>query len=174
MATAKANIWNLKVGDIITFTNRVGYKVEILVTRVEEKSWYALGRNSWGTLQSYAKYPDFKIITNPQPHPTMTHTTTPQLADVTPAEIAQIDLMIEQLKDTRVFTGGDEKRYFFISILRRMRDAKGTGYFKKLIPGHTKIYLASPVFGHSDYNKTAIMELNADSLRFMEEFNAMM
>jgi hypothetical protein len=65
MATTKANVWNLKVGDIITFTNRVGYKVEILVTRVEEKSWYALGRNSWGTLQSYAKYSDFKIITNP-------------------------------------------------------------------------------------------------------------
>ena len=42
MATVKTNIWNLKVGDRITFTNSVNYKVDILVTRVEEKSWYAL------------------------------------------------------------------------------------------------------------------------------------
>ena len=62
MATVKTNIWNLKVGDRITFTNSVNYKVDILVTRVEEKSWYATGRNSYGTLQSYSKYPDFKII----------------------------------------------------------------------------------------------------------------
>ena len=56
------NIWNLEVGDTITFTNSTNYKVERLVTRVEEKSWYAPSRNSWGTLQSYTKYPDFKII----------------------------------------------------------------------------------------------------------------
>jgi len=62
MATVKTNIWNLKVGDRITFTNSVNYKVEILVTRVEEKSWYARGRNSYGTLQSYSRHPDFKII----------------------------------------------------------------------------------------------------------------
>ena len=62
MATVKTNIWNLRVGDIITFTNSVNYKVSILVTRVEEKSWYAgKGRNNYGTLQSYSKYPDFKI-----------------------------------------------------------------------------------------------------------------
>lgn len=65
MATVKTNIWNLKVGDRITFTNSVNYKVDILVTRVEEKSWYATtGRNSYGTLQSCSKYPDFKIIRN--------------------------------------------------------------------------------------------------------------
>lgn len=61
MTTIKTNIWDLKVGDVISFTNSVNYKVVITVTRVEEKSWYARGRNSWGTLQSYAKYPDFKI-----------------------------------------------------------------------------------------------------------------
>ena len=68
MKTIKTNIWNLKVGDRITFTNSVKYKVDILVGRVEEKSWYkagtSWGRNSWGTLQSYSKYPDFKIIRN--------------------------------------------------------------------------------------------------------------
>ena len=61
MTTIKTNIWNLKVGDVISFTNSVNHKVVITVTRVEEKSWYANGRNSWGTLQSYTIYPDFKI-----------------------------------------------------------------------------------------------------------------
>lgn len=64
MATVKTNIWDLKAGDRITFTNSANYKVDILVKRVEEKSWYATSRNSWGTLQSYAKYPDFRIIRN--------------------------------------------------------------------------------------------------------------
>jgi hypothetical protein len=69
MKIQKTNIWDLKVGDRITFTNSVNYKVDILVKRVEEKSWYGgegivNGRNSYGTLQSYMKYPDFKIIRN--------------------------------------------------------------------------------------------------------------
>jgi hypothetical protein len=62
MKTTKTNIWNLEVGDRITFTNSVNCKQDILVKRVEEKSWYATGRNSWGTLQSYAKHSDFLII----------------------------------------------------------------------------------------------------------------
>lgn len=62
MATIKTNIWGLEVGDKITFTNSRNYKVILEVVRVEEKSWYASGRNSWGTLQSFTKYPDFKII----------------------------------------------------------------------------------------------------------------
>jgi hypothetical protein len=66
MKTVKTNIWNLEVGDRITFTNSVNYKVDILVNRVEEKSWYAIGRNSWGTLQSYSRHSDFLIIKNQQ------------------------------------------------------------------------------------------------------------
>lgn len=63
MTTIKTNIWNLKVGDKISFTNSVNYRMEMLVTRVEEKSWYdTIGRNSWGTLSKISKYPDFKII----------------------------------------------------------------------------------------------------------------
>jgi hypothetical protein len=72
--TVKTNIWNLKVGDVISFTNSFNYKVEIHVTRVDEKSWYggimlddgsgrlADGRKSYGTLQRLTKYADFKII----------------------------------------------------------------------------------------------------------------
>jgi hypothetical protein len=51
----------IKVGDVISFTNNVNYKVSIVVTRVDEKSWYAKGRNSYGTLLNYSKYNDFKI-----------------------------------------------------------------------------------------------------------------
>jgi hypothetical protein len=63
MTTIRKNIWNLKVGDKISFTNSVNCRIEMLVTRVEEKSWYdKFGRNSWGTLSKISKYPDFKII----------------------------------------------------------------------------------------------------------------
>lgn len=55
------NEFNLKVGDIITFTNKLGVLQTIEVKRVEQKSWYAPGRNSYGTLKRYSKYPDFKI-----------------------------------------------------------------------------------------------------------------
>lgn len=55
---------NLKAGDIIEFTNSCNYRVIIHVSRVEEKSWYSNGRNSYGTLKHYMKYPDFKIISN--------------------------------------------------------------------------------------------------------------
>jgi hypothetical protein len=53
----------LKIGDIITFTNKLGYDVKIIVSRVEEKSWYTEkgGRNSYGTLKSYSKLHNFKI-----------------------------------------------------------------------------------------------------------------
>jgi len=65
MATVKTNIWNLKVGDRITFTNCAGSKRESVVTRVEDKSWYSPNRQSWSTLADYEKsFPDFKIIRN--------------------------------------------------------------------------------------------------------------
>lgn len=55
--------FNIKVGDIITFTNKVGGRFSITISRVEEKSWYDKngGRNSYATLKKYMKYPDFKI-----------------------------------------------------------------------------------------------------------------
>ncbi len=57
------NTFGLKVGSVITFTNSINYKVVITVSRIEEKSWYDErgGRNSYGTLASFTKYPDFKI-----------------------------------------------------------------------------------------------------------------
>ena len=57
----KSQAPKIRVGSVITFTNNTGYKVRITVKRVEEKSWYARGRNSYGTLIEFLKYPDFKI-----------------------------------------------------------------------------------------------------------------
>jgi len=54
----------IKIGSIITFTNRVNYSVKITVSRVENKSWYDQrgSRNSYGTLISYMnEYSDFQI-----------------------------------------------------------------------------------------------------------------
>jgi len=56
------NIWNLEVGDTVTFTNNTGFKVVRKVTRIEDKSWYCPSRNSYGTLASYENsFSDFKI-----------------------------------------------------------------------------------------------------------------
>jgi hypothetical protein len=70
--TVRTNIWNLKVGDVISFTNSDNDKIEIHVTRVEVKSWYggimldygetANGRKSYGTLAIISRYQDFQII----------------------------------------------------------------------------------------------------------------
>jgi hypothetical protein len=65
MATVKTNIWNLKVGDTISFTNNVGSKREMTITRLTENSWFCPNRNSFGTLAHHEKsFKDFKIIRN--------------------------------------------------------------------------------------------------------------
>ncbi len=58
----RRNDLNIDVGDILEFTNDVGYKVSKTVIRVTDKSCFSPGRESWGTILDYAKYPDFKII----------------------------------------------------------------------------------------------------------------
>jgi flagellar motor switch protein FliM len=56
------NLLKLKVGDVITFTNKVNYFVIVTVTRIEEKSVYLDGhRNSYNTVKIYSKQFDFKI-----------------------------------------------------------------------------------------------------------------
>jgi hypothetical protein len=65
MTSVKTNIWNLKVGDTVSFTNNSGSKIERTITRVTEKSWFCPNRNSYGTLADYQKsFKDFKIIRN--------------------------------------------------------------------------------------------------------------
>jgi hypothetical protein len=57
-------------------------------------------------------------------------------------------------------------------LIKWSLETKGTGYFKVLIEGNTGIYYASAAYGHSDYNKSRVFEKNADTLKLMELFNA--
>lgn len=57
-------------------------------------------------------------------------------------------------------------------LLQWSIQTKGTGYFKVFIEGNTGIYYASPVYGHSDYNKSRVFEKNAETLKLMQLFNS--
>jgi hypothetical protein len=46
-----------------------------------------------------------------------------------------------------------------------------SSYAKVMIEGNTGIYLASPAYGHSDYNKSRLFDKNEKTLRLMEIFN---
>lgn len=46
-----------------------------------------------------------------------------------------------------------------------------TNYFKTMILGNTGIYYASPIYKHSDYNKTRLFDINEDNLKLMDFFN---
>jgi len=48
---------------------------------------------------------------------------------------------------------------------------KGTPYAKILIEGNTGIYLASPSYGHSDYNKCRLFDKNEQTIKLMNLFN---
>jgi hypothetical protein len=56
-------------------------------------------------------------------------------------------------------------------LIKWSLEAKGTSYFKLLIEGNTGIYYASPVYGHSDYNKTRLFNKTPETLRLMYLFN---
>lgn len=57
-------------------------------------------------------------------------------------------------------------------LIKWSLETAGTSYFKVLIEGNTGIYYASPVYGHSDYNKSRIFTKNAETLKLMEIFNS--
>jgi hypothetical protein len=56
-------------------------------------------------------------------------------------------------------------------MLNQSLSNKGTNYHKVMIMGNTGIYLASPVYGHSDYNKVRVMDISPRNIRIMELFN---
>ena len=56
-------------------------------------------------------------------------------------------------------------------LIKQSIEAKGTNYFKVLIEGCTGIYYASPVYGHSDYNKTRVFDATPVNIRIMNLFN---
>lgn len=79
MATIKTNIWDLKVGDEIHFTNKSNTNMRFIVRKVTDSSCYlsdSFGdyinpfwgenfvgtRNSFGTIANLSKCENFKII----------------------------------------------------------------------------------------------------------------
>jgi hypothetical protein len=57
-------------------------------------------------------------------------------------------------------------------LIKCSLERKGTSYFKIMIEGNTGIYYASAEYGHNDYNKTRLFEKNAETLKLMKLFNA--
>ena len=59
--------------------------------------------------------------------------------------------------------------------MRRLKDSLskiGSPYQKVLIEGNTNIYYASPIYGHSDYNKSIAFPKNKKTLRLLHLFNS--
>jgi len=57
----------IKVGSIICFTNKLNWRVTLIVFRVTDKSWFIrvnghTFRKSYGSLIEYSKLTDFNII----------------------------------------------------------------------------------------------------------------
>jgi hypothetical protein len=50
---------------------------------------------------------------------------------------------------------------------------KGTPYAKILIEGNTGIYLASPSYGHNDYNKCRVFDKNEQTIKLMHLYNSL-
>jgi len=56
-------------------------------------------------------------------------------------------------------------------LMKKSLESKGTTYFKIMIEGNKNIYYASPVYMHSDYNKSLVFPKNEQTLKLMHLFN---
>lgn len=70
---------------------------------------------------------------------------------------------------------GQQIKESTVSKCRRIANecirSKDTGYFKILIEGNSNIYLASPIYKHSDYNKSIVMANNEQNRKLMAIVN---
>ena len=57
-------------------------------------------------------------------------------------------------------------------LITRSLGSINTNYFKVMIEGSTGIYYASPVYGHSDYNKSRLFDKTPETMKLMELFNS--
>ena len=57
-------------------------------------------------------------------------------------------------------------------LIAESKRTSGTNYFKILIPGNSGVYYASPIYGHSDYNKIRVFELTPKTVKLMNVFNS--
>ena len=72
---------------------------------------------------------------------------------------------------SKIYTGKKSEIQIVRSLINQSLKSKGTNYFKIMIEGNTGIYLASPVYLHSDYNKCRLFDKNEKTLKLMHLFN---
>lgn len=72
---------------------------------------------------------------------------------------------------SKIYTGKKSEIQIVRSLINQSLKSKGTNYFKIMIEGNTGIYLASPVYLHSDYNKCRLFDKNEKTLKLMQLFN---
>lgn len=97
---------------------------------------------------------------------------------------------IEYSLDSTVFTFGlnsEEAKKIFLKEVKKGDEAmkkiimlvdlatlshknKGTSYYKTIIKGKTGWYYASPTYGHEDYNKTRLFDINPENDKLVENF----
>ncbi len=72
------------------------------------------------------------------------------------------------------FKKAEKRSYLEVvkSCLELAKQTAGTSYFKIMIEGNTGIYLASPDYGHADYNKCRVFDKNEKTLRLMNLYNS--
>ena len=70
---------------------------------------------------------------------------------------------------TGIFETESEKT---MRLLKDSLSKIGSPYQKVLIEGNTNIYYASPIYGHSDYNKSIAFPKNKKTLRLLHLFNS--
>ena len=78
----------------------------------------------------------------------------------------------ERLKSVDIRSNKSTEYDLLRHLLKRSKDSKNTPYFKVLIEGNKNIYYASPIYGHSDYNKSVAFPKNEKTLKLMDLFNS--
>lgn len=83
---------------------------------------------------------------------------------------------IVEKKRAREYAKIDLSKKTNVQIVRKLiNDAlrnKETNYFKIIIEGNNNLYLASPIYLHSDYNKCRLFPKNERNLKLMSLYNS--
>lgn len=58
-----------------------------------------------------------------------------------------------------------------VEMAKHYKNQGSSNYSKILIEGNSNIYWASPVYGHSDYNKSIAISKNENTLKLMQLVN---
>ena len=91
-------------------------------------------------------------------------------------ETVKLIKSIVEKKKAREIAKQNNSRQTPLQVVSRLIKTEGqyigTPYFKTMIEGNSGIYLASPTFGHSDYNKCRLFDKTESNLKLMRLFNS--